>query len=47
MFLTGKFAGNSKQQLLTAIERRNIMSSDDLQLAVGRSKTAERAHCGD
>ena len=38
VFLAGKFIGNSKNQLLTTILRRKILSAEVLEQAVQRSK---------
>jgi len=37
-FLAGKFIGNSKQQLITTILKRKIMSPEAVEKAVLRSK---------
>ena len=38
VFLAGKFIGSSKQQLLTTLLQRKILSSEVIEQAVQRSK---------
>lgn len=48
IFLTSKFVGNSKQQLLSGLEKCRIMSSEDIMRAVGHyhALVAATVQCG-